>query len=542
MTAVTTPELALPPVPDSRKAERAASSRLGRALLDALAAGLITFALCVPIVLWRTDQSLTNALRLVLEEERTAWLVGLVFLVRLTANLGYARHLLVGLVWLLPLAVYVLIVGLETPLAAGSPGAQIGELLGRLWPVRDGGLLVRLILAYGLLALVFAGAKRPTVRRSAATAATPLFLAIALLFPLLVYRYTGSLSGSQYYVDLGILILTYVMLGWGLNIVVGLAGLLDLGYVAFYAVGAYSYALLSTTFGLSFWICLPLAGILAAFWGILLGFPVLRLRGDYLAIVTLAFGEIIRSVLVNWVEFSGGGAGISSVPRATFFGIPFTNSDDGFIGLLKGLATWVNGTFGTSWEPTFHIMHRFIFLYYLILTLALITNLVTLRLRKLPVGRAWEALREDEIACRSLGINTVNTKLTAFAIGAMFGGFAGSFFAVRQGFVSPESFTFLESAIILAIVVLGGMGSQLGVAIAAVAMVGGPEMLRNLDVLKRVFGEGFDPSEYRLLLFGLAMVVMMVWRPRGLIANRDPSVILKERKSVSGALVKEGHG
>jgi branched-chain amino acid transport system permease protein len=165
-----------------------------------------------------------------------------------------------------------------------------------------------------------------------------------------------------------------------------------------------------------------------------------------------------------------------------------------------------------------------------------------MRLRRLPVGRAWEALREDEIACRSLGINTTNTKLTAFAIGAMFGGFAGSFFAVRQGFVSPESFTFLESAIILAVVVLGGMGSQFGVAIAAVVMVGGPELLRNLGFLRAVLGEGFDPNEYRLLLFGLAMVAMMVWRPRGLIANREPSVALKERKSISGSLVKEGHG
>jgi branched-chain amino acid transport system permease protein len=211
----------------------------------------------------------------------------------------------------------------------------------------------------------------------------------------------------------------------------------------------------------------------------------------------------------------------------TFFGIPFTASDDGFA-----------AKFGLD----FSAMHRIVFLYYLILALALLTNYVTMRLRKLPVGRAWEALREDEIACRSLGINTTNTKLTAFALGAMFGGFAGSFFAVRQGFVSPESFNFLESAIILAIVVLGGMGSQVGVAIAAVVLVGGPEVLRNLGFLSAVFGEGFDPNEYRLLLFGLGMVAMMVWRPRGLISEREPSVILKERKAISGSLVKEGHG
>ena len=357
--------------------------------------------------------------------------------------------------------------------------------------------------------------------------AIPAFLGVALTFPAIIYVLQGGLGESRYWIDLGILILTYVMLGWGLNIVVGLAGLLDLGYVAFYAVGAYSYALLSTTFGFSFWICLPIAGILAAFWGIILGFPVLRLRGDYLAIVTLAFGEIIRLVLINWVDFSGGGAGISSIPRVTFFGVPFNNEDDGFAKL-----------FGLEFNP----MHRMIFLYYLILALALLTNFVTMRLRKLPVGRAWEALREDEIACRSLGINTTNTKLTAFSLGAMFGGFAGSFFAVRQGFVSPESFNFLESAIILAIVVMGGMGSQIGVAIAAVVLVGGPEILRNLGFLTAIFGEGFDPNEYRLLLFGLGMVAMMVWRPRGLISNREPSIVLKERKSISGSFVKEGHG
>ncbi len=342
-----------------------------------------------------------------------------------------------------------------------------------------------------------------------------LTLAVALTLPALAALGSGGLSEGRYWIDLGILILTYVMLGWGLNIVVGLAGLLDLGYVAFYAVGAYSYALLSTVFGLSFWICLPLAGLFAAAFGILLGFPVLRLRGDYLAIVTLAFGEIIRLVLINWVDFSGGSAGISSIPRASFFGIPFTKGEGGFADL-----------FGLSFSP----MHRVIFLYYLILVLALITNVVTLRMRRLPLGRAWEALREDEIACRSLGIDTTITKLTAFALGAMFAGFAGSFFAVRQGFVSPESFNFLESAIILAIVVLGGMGSQIGVVIAAIVMVGAPELLRNLGFLKAVFGQGFDPSEYRLLLFGLAMVAMMVWRPRGLISERHPSVRLSEAK------------
>ena len=204
--------------------------------------------------------------------------------------------------------------------------------------------------------------------------------------------------------------------------------------------------------------------MLAALWGIILGFPVLRLRGDYLAIVTLAFGEIIRLVLINWVDFSGGYAGIASIPHITFFGIPFTDDDERLRGDLP-----------LPYSP----IHRKMFLYYVILALALLTNFVTLRLRRLPIGRAWEALREDEIACRSLGINTTNTKLTAFALGALFGGFAGSFFAVRQGFVSPESFTFIESATILAIVVLGGMGSQIGVALAAAVLIGGSNCCAN---------------------------------------------------------------
>ena len=352
-------------------------------------------------------------------------------------------------------------------------------------------------------------------------------VAALFLFPLVTFGLLGAQGSLKWINNYGIQILIYVMLGWGLNIVVGLAGLLDLGYVAFYAVGAYSYALLSTTFGWSFWVCLPLAGILAAFWGVLLGFPVLRLRGDYLAIVTLAFGEIIRVVLINWTDLTNGYAGISSIPKITFFGKPFTSGDDGFAAML-----------GLDYTP----IHRTIFLFYLILCLALLTNFVTLRLRRLPVGRAWEALREDEIACRSLGINTVNTKLTAFALGAFFGGFAGSFFAVRQGFVSPESFTFIESATILAIVVLGGMGSQVGVAIAAVVMIGGTEILRELDFLKQVFGQEFDPAQYRMLIFGLGMVVMMIWKPRGIISTREPSIALKERKAISGSLVKEGHG
>lgn len=339
----------------------------------------------------------------------------------------------------------------------------------------------------------------------------PALLIIALILPVLV-------AGPQqrYALDTAIQVLTYVMLGWGLNIVVGLAGLLDLGYVAFYAVGAYSYALISTTFGLSFWVCLPLAGLLAGLWGVILGFPVLRLRGDYLAIVTLAFGEIIRIILINWYSLTNGPNGISQIPKITFFGLSFDR---------YGNAPKFHELFGIPYDG----IYRIIFLYYVILGLALIVNLVSHRLRRLPVGRAWEALREDEIACRSLGINVTTTKLTAFATGAVFAGIGGSFFATRQGFISPESFTFQESALVLAIVVLGGLGSQIGVVVAATVLIGSSEFFREL-------------VEYRMLIFGASMVAIMLWRPRGIISSRVPAVVLRERKVISGDLVKEGVG
>ena len=369
----------------------------------------------------------------------------------------------------------------------------------------------------------------------------PLFLIglaiLAATFPLLPFA-------NRYLIVVAILILIYVMLGWGLNVVVGLAGLLDLGYVAFYAVGAYSFALLAQWYGLSFWICLPLAGILAAFWGIILGFPVLRLRGDYLAIVTLAFGEIIRLVLINWQDVTGGPGGLGRIPGPSFPAVELAGWLPKFTVLqfTDGEPNSFHKFFGIPYVP----VHRFIFLYYIILTLALITNFVTLRLRRLPIGRAWEALREDEIACRSLGINTTNTKLTAFAIGAMFGGVAGSFYATWQGSISPESFNFMESAIILAIVVLGGMGSQPGVAAAAFVMIGGIEVLRNLEFLKTLFkslfDKDFDPNEYRMLVFGIAMVLIMLFKPRGFVGARTPTVFLKERKAIGAENVKEGHG
>src|SRR5689334_12409244 len=436
---------------------------VARALRDAAVTGLLAFGLFLPLVGFETVTNIRNELMLA---TRWALLIAIVVLVAA----GHLAYSLLIQPWLAQRA-------LRSP-TAQVPGwrAQLGK-----WFM-------------------------------------PFAIGFMAAYPAIVIATAGFSRSVKWIDNFGIQILIYVMLGWGLNIVVGLAGLLDLGYVAFYAVGAYSYALLAKTFGFSFWILLPLAGVLASFWGILLGFPVLRLRGDYLAIVTLAFGEIIRIVLINWVDLTNGYAGITSIPRPTFFGIPFTANDDGFAAV-----------FGLEFSP----IYRTIFLYYLILALALVTAYVTVRLRRLPVGRAWEALREDEIACRALGINTTNTKLTAFAVGAMFAGFAGSFFAARQGFISPESFTFLESAVIVAIVVLGGMGSLLGVAIAAVIMIGGTEIMRELDFLKVVFGSNFDPTQYRMLLFGFGMVLIMVWRPRGLIATREPSTFLNAPRAAS---------
>ncbi|MBG1231943.1 high-affinity branched-chain amino acid ABC transporter permease LivM [Aestuariivirga litoralis] len=369
-------------------------------------------------------------------------------------------------------------------------------------------------------------------------ASTLLILALALPFILLLI---GNKSGlfpgwDKRGIDFAITILIYVMLGWGLNVVVGLAGLLDLGYVAFYAVGAYAYALLSTVYfpmwfgpGIvpwAFYITLPVAGLLAATWGIILGFPVLRLRGDYLAIVTLAFGEIIRLVLINWFSFTNGPQGIN-VPKITFFGLPFKDGE---------------GSFSSFFGLEYNRIHSYIFLYFVILALALLTYFVTRKLRRLPIGRAWEALREDEIACRSLGINTTSTKLTAFSIGASFGGLAGSFFAARQGFVSPESFVYIESALILAIVVLGGLGSQIGIVFSALAIIGAFELFREMNFLTYILPDGTEPVQFRMLAVGLAMVLMMRFRPRGFVTKREPTVFLKEKKSISGDLVAQGHG
>lgn len=325
-----------------------------------------------------------------------------------------------------------------------------------------------------------------------------------VILALVVVGLAWPFHASRSAVDIATLILIYVMLGLGLNIVVGLAGLLDLGYVGFYAVGAYSYALLSHYYGLGFWVCLPIAGLLAASFGFILGFPVLRLRGDYLAIVTLGFGEIIRILLRNLTSLTGGPNGIGNIDKPTLFGLSFERR------AAEGMQTF-HEYFGIAYNSA----NKVIFLYLIALLLVLLTLLVIRRLLRMPLGRAWEALREDEIACRAMGINPTVIKLTAFTLGACFAGFAGSFFAARQGLVTPESFTFIESAIILAIVVLGGMGSQLGIILAAVVMILLPELAR-------------DFNEYRMLMFGILMVFMMIWRPQGLLPMQRPHLELKQ--------------
>ncbi|MCA7000846.1 high-affinity branched-chain amino acid ABC transporter permease LivM [Dickeya solani] len=328
-------------------------------------------------------------------------------------------------------------------------------------------------------------------------------LALALIIAAVAWPFVVS-RGT---VDIATLTMIYIILGLGLNVVVGLSGLLVLGYGGFYAIGAYTYALLSHYYGLGFWQCLPLAGLTAALSGFLLGFPVLRLRGDYLAIVTLGFGEIVRILLLNNTGFTGGPNGISQIPKPTFFGLEFSRSP------REGGWDTFHHFFGLTYDPS----DRIIFLYMVALLLVLLTLFVINRLLRMPLGRAWEALREDEIACRSLGLSPTKIKLTAFTISAAFAGFAGTLFAARQGFVSPESFTFVESAFVLAIVVLGGMGSQFAVILAAILLVVSRELMRDLN-------------EYSMLLLGALMVLMMIWRPQGLLPMKRTQIKLQVEK------------
>ena len=289
----------------------------------------------------------------------------------------------------------------------------------------------------------------------------------ALIFPFIF---------SMYQTNILINALIYVMLGLGINIVVGLAGLLDLGYVAFYAVGAYTYGLLNHHFGWGFWTVLPIGAGLGTLFGVLLGYPVLRLRGDYLAIVTLGFGEIIRLILENWNAFSFGPSGIANIPRPGFFGIQMS------------------------------LQQATIYIYFLMIAMVLFTIFVVSRLQNSRIGRAWIALREDEIACQAMGIDRTKTKLTAFALGATWAGMAGVVFAAKTTFINPASFTIWESIMILCVVVLGGMGSIIGVIFGSLVLILLPEYLRAF-------------SEFRMLIFGAALVFMMVFRPGGIISE-----------------------
>ncbi len=284
------------------------------------------------------------------------------------------------------------------------------------------------------------------------------------------------LVSSMYQTNIMISALLYVMLALGLNIVVGIAGQLVLGYVAFYAVGAYTYALLNQFFSMGFWICLPLGGFVAVLFGFALGFPVLRLRGDYLAIVTLGFGEIVRIFLQNWSDVTGGPRGVSNIPPPSFFGMDFD------------LAT------------------NTIYIFYLVLAAVLLTILIISRIKNSRVGLALQALREDEIAAEAMGVDITRVKLSAFALGSCWAGFAGVIFAAKTSFINPASFTFMESAMILSMVVLGGMGSITGVVLAALILILVPEYLRAF-------------SEYRMLIFGAVMVLMMIFRPQGLVTG-----------------------
>jgi branched-chain amino acid transport system permease protein len=298
----------------------------------------------------------------------------------------------------------------------------------------------------------------------------PFLITITIFFAIYPFVF------PMYHTSIMISALVYVMLGLGLNIVVGLAGLLDLGYVAFYAVGAYSYALLNLHFGIGFWVALPISMVIGFIFGTILGYPVLRLRGDYLAIVTLGFGEIIRIILENWDDFSNGPRGISNIPPPSFFGIDLSQHN------------------------------TVIYIYFIVIFLVLFTIFFVNRLEDSRIGRAWIALRDDEIACQAMGIDKVKTKLTAFALGATWASLGGVVFAAKTSYINPMSFTIWESITILCVVVIGGMGSAIGVIAGALVLILLPEYLRAV-------------AEYRMLVFGALQVIVMVFKPEGLIQS-----------------------
>jgi branched-chain amino acid transport system permease protein len=337
-----------------------------------------------------------------------------------------------------------------------------------------------------------------------------LWIGIALVAAaLLVLPFALAQAGTAW-VRIANIALLYVLLALGLNIVVGFAGLLDLGYIAFYAVGAYIYALLASPhFGihLPFWVILPIGAMVAALFGVMLGAPTLKLRGDYLAIVTLGFGEIVRIFLNNLsqpVNITRGPQGLAGIDPVRIAGVDFSRSDSVLGVLVSGPMKY----------------------YYLLLSLMLLIILVNVRLQDSRIGRAWEAIREDEVAARAMGIDTTGMKLLAFAMGASFGGVAGGMFAAIQGFISPESFVLVESVMVVSMVVLGGMGNIAGVILGAVLLAFVPEILRWTvePAQQALFGKMLiEPEVIRMLIFGLALVLVMLFRPAGLL----PSAVRK---------------
>ena len=340
-------------------------------------------------------------------------------------------------------------------------------------------IVVMMLRKAGLLTFATAPLSRVSggARKAALTLPTWVWLTIALGCALIFPHLTG-----RYGQDVAINVLIYICLGLGLNIVVGLAGMLDLGYIAFYGVGAYTYGLLSIHYAVSFWLALPVAATTACIAGCIIGYPTLRMRGDYLAIVTLGFGEIVRIILNNWMSLTQGPNGILGIKPP---GVYYPSFNDGF-------------SIEHLWLKKLHLI------YYVILALAIFTIIAVRRLNFSRIGRAWEAIREDETAAELMGVNTFKLKLLAYAMGALFGGLAGAFFAARMRFVSPESFTFIESATVLAMVVLGGMASIPGIIVGALALIVLPELFREFEL-------------YRMLALGGAMVLMMQFRPEGFI-------------------------
>jgi branched-chain amino acid transport system permease protein len=400
---------------------------------------------------------------------------------------GLIQKYLFGLVWLFIL--------LWPMLGIHEKGALTVDRAFSVWiyVVIGSFLCLVLYILHQKRALTFMNRPLAAARNTAVDLTARIPLRLRLLF-VWAFALTFPLVSNRYALDVAINVMVYICLGLGLNVVVGLAGLLDLGYIAFYGVGAYTYALLSVHFNLSFWMSLPVAALLSCISGCIIGYPTLRMRGDYLAIVTLGFGEIVRIILNNWMSLTNGPNGILGINAPGIF-LPSFNG-------------------GFSLEYIY--LKKLHYLYYVILGLCVVTIIGVNRLNFSRIGRAWEAIREDETVAELMGVNVFRLKLLAYAMGAIFGGLAGAFFSARMRFVSPESFTFIESAMVLSMVVLGGMGSIPGIILGASALIVLPEVFREFEL-------------YRMLAFGAAMTLMMLFRPAGLIPAKRMGSRSEER-------------